>query len=245
MTHIMSFNIRVDVKSDGIYQWSNRKDKIISFINEQSPDILAIQEASPHMLEYLKLNLEAYDFFVEPRDESGESIPLLIKKGLGRLIETQTIWLTDTPHEKSKVDTSYYPRIATYAIIDTKALGKLGVFNVHLDNSGDKTTHVQVKKLHTYIKNIQKEMNFKTVILGDFNATPTSSTITYLKNLYYQDFNEPLNEQLTFHNYSVSKIGEPIDYIFLEKTLLQKPSHIVHYDKKYMLSDHYPIEVKL
>ena len=245
MIHIMSFNIRVDVKSDGIYQWSNRKDKVISFINEQSPDILALQEANPNMLEYLKMNLDTYDFFVEPRDEGGESIPLLIKKGFGKLIEAKTVWLTDTPHQKSKVDGSYYPRIATYAIIETNTQGKLGVFNIHLDNSGDLTTHVQVKKLHTYINKLQKKIGFKSVILGDFNATPSSNTIEYMKKYYFQSYREPSTEQLTFHNYSVNKIGEPIDYIFLDKTLPQKSSHIIRYDKESMLSDHYPIEVKL
>lgn len=245
MIHIMSFNIRVDVKSDGIYQWSNRKDKVIDFICEKSPDILALQEANPNMLEDLKRNLDGYEFIVEPRDEGGESIPLLIKKGFGQVIEAKTIWLTDTPHEKSKVDGSYYPRIATYAIIDTTTHGALGVFNVHLDNSGDQTTHVQVKKLQAYIDKLQNKSYFETVILGDFNATPESNTIKYMKNIYFQDFNESIKERLTFHNYNVGKLGEPIDYIFISKSLPGAPASIVRFSEEHMLSDHYPIEVMI
>src|SRR5688572_30993110 len=41
---VMSFNIRLDVKSDGENQWNNRKEKVASLMNYYEADFIGGQE---------------------------------------------------------------------------------------------------------------------------------------------------------------------------------------------------------
>ena len=54
----MSYNIRLDVESDGVNKWDNRKEGLISLIKEENPDVLGIQEGLPNQLKYLSKQLE-------------------------------------------------------------------------------------------------------------------------------------------------------------------------------------------
>ena len=245
--NVMSFNIRIDVKVDGQYAWPYRKDQVLFFIKDQKPDILGIQEAGPHMAVFLHENFKNdYHVFVKPRDERGESTPLFINKHLFDIVESNTIWLTDTPHILSNVEGSNYPRIATYAIIKSHEGHMLGVFNTHLDYTGDQTTIKQVKHLHNYIHKLKEKYDFKTIILGDFNSYPETKTIRYLNHQYESCFNTHLANTLTFHGFSNDQTGEPIDYIFYDRTLKNLKT-VIHYHSKpdLFLSDHYPISTTL
>ena len=54
----MSYNIRLDVESDGVNQWDNRKEGLVSLIKDEKPDVLGIQEGLPHQIKYLSNQLE-------------------------------------------------------------------------------------------------------------------------------------------------------------------------------------------
>ncbi|MET0944540.1 MAG: endonuclease/exonuclease/phosphatase, partial [Flavobacterium sp.] len=47
---IMTYNIRLDVASDGENAWPNRKDYFTSQIQFYSPDIFGVQEALPNQV---------------------------------------------------------------------------------------------------------------------------------------------------------------------------------------------------
>ena len=51
----MTYNIRLNVDSDGINSWVNRKDYFLSQIQFYDPDVLGLQEVTPGQL--LKLLL--------------------------------------------------------------------------------------------------------------------------------------------------------------------------------------------
>ena len=239
--HVMSFNLRVDVKNDGANAWPFRKKDVIQFILKEMPDVLGIQETNPKMLEELKFALiHVYDFIVEPRDQHGESTPLLIKKGLGKYLIQKTVWLTDTPEVPSSIPHSNHPRITSYVIMEIDEIGHVGIFNTHLDYTGDHTTMIQVKHLQTYIEKLNIERSFKTIIMGDFNSYPETQTIQYLKAFYHDGYKED-QHQLTFHNFTKQISGKPIDYIFYDHAFEWTEVHIVN-DKEAMLSDHYPIK---
>lgn len=240
--NIMSFNIRIDVSVDGKHAWPYREKHVLSFIKKENPDLLGIQEAGPHMVQSLRNHLEAYDLFVEPRDERGESTPILIKKHLFKILEQKTIWLTDTPHQPSNIKGSNHPRIATYIVLETKDRHIIHFFNTHLDYTGDEVTLRQVEYLHAYMKQVEERYGGSTILCGDFNSYPKTKTIIYLENYYVSCFNGLKNHRLTFHGYSHDIEGEPIDYIFYSKTLKQVSlTFHDHIEKDVFLSDHYPI----
>ena len=50
---LMSYNIRLDVKSDGENWWEVRKDKVAGLINYYEPDFAGLQEVLHRQLIYL------------------------------------------------------------------------------------------------------------------------------------------------------------------------------------------------
>lgn len=240
--NIMSFNIRIDVSVDGKHAWPYRKKHVLSFIDQEKPDLIGIQEAGPHMAQFLRHHLQDYDLFVEPRDERGESTPILIKKNMFKILEQKTIWLTKTPEQPSNIEGSNHPRIATYIVLETINHQIIHFFNTHLDYTGDEVTLRQVQYLHAYMKQVEEKYGGSTILCGDFNSYPKTKTISYLENYYDSCFKDLKQHRLTFHGYSHDIEGEPIDYIFFSKGLKQHQlTFHDHIEKDSFLSDHYPI----
>ncbi len=243
---LLSFNIRIDVPSDGLNAWPNRRDFVISFIQNRNDDLIGIQEAGPHMYKSLKNALVDYESFGIGRDHKGESTPIFVKKDKFKIIESDTIWLTHTPNEESSILGSNHPRIATYVVLQMKDDRIIAFFNTHLDYTGDQTTRIQTKHLLNYIKLIENKYNALVVISGDFNSYPSTQTIKLIENEYQSCYLEKHKNQLTFHGFSNQNEGEPIDYIFYNPKLTMKSFEIIEHVKGYpYLSDHYPITVKL
>src|SRR5688572_20561765 len=66
---VMSFNIRLDVASDGENRWDVRKDKVVSLINYYEPDFVGGQEVQHHQLQYLSGTLDGYGYIGVGRDD--------------------------------------------------------------------------------------------------------------------------------------------------------------------------------
>jgi endonuclease/exonuclease/phosphatase family metal-dependent hydrolase len=80
---VMSYNIRLDTKSDGINQWGNRIEKVSQLIKQHNPDLLGVQEALHNQMMDLKNNLAQYDYVGVGRDdgkEKGEYSAIFYKK---------------------------------------------------------------------------------------------------------------------------------------------------------------------
>ena len=63
---VMSFNIRVDVASDGADAWPNRVEAVAATIREA--DVVGVQEATPAMLDTLMARLPEFRRFGVGRD---------------------------------------------------------------------------------------------------------------------------------------------------------------------------------
>jgi endonuclease/exonuclease/phosphatase family metal-dependent hydrolase len=57
---VMTYNIRLDIASDGENAWDNRKDFFSSQVLFYAPDILNVQEARPNQMDDLKSVLNDY-----------------------------------------------------------------------------------------------------------------------------------------------------------------------------------------
>jgi len=68
---IMTYNIRLDVASDGENAWPNRKDYFTSQIQFYSPDIFGVQEATPGQVDYIASDLANYSKFGVGKEEGG------------------------------------------------------------------------------------------------------------------------------------------------------------------------------
>lgn len=252
---LMTYNIRLDVASDGENAWTNRKEYWASQIKFYEPDIFGIQEALPHQVADISTMLPQYDYVGIGRDGigKGESSNIFFKKDRFKVVQQNTFWLSETPDKISKGWDAALNRVCTYALFkDSKTNKTFWVFNTHFDHIGEIARTNSVKLILSKIKELNTK-NYPVFLMGDLNSEPLEERIVNLSN-EMNDSREiseekPFGPNGTFngfkHNEAVTK---RIDYIFLSK---DNPFKVKKYavlsdskDLKYP-SDHLPVYIEL
>ncbi len=253
---IMTYNIRLDIESDGENSWKNRKDYLCSQIQFYDPEIFGVQEARPNQVVdiYNKLSQYAYIGIGREGIGKGESSNIFFKKERFQVKQENTFWLSETPNQISLGWDAAYNRICTYGLFKDKITKKLfWVFNTHLDHVGEEARTKGIKLILSKIKEINID-NHPVIFMGDFNSEPESERILNLKKEMDDaktiSKQEPFGPSGTFngfnHNEAVTKL---IDYIFLSKNDFEVVKYAILSDSKDLKypSDHLPIysEIKI
>tara|TARA_R110001583_G_scaffold127862_1_gene279648 strand:- start:55 stop:894 length:840 start_codon:yes stop_codon:yes gene_type:complete len=252
---VMTYNIRLDIASDGDNAWPIRKDYLVSQLKFYAPDIFGIQEGLPQQVTYINEELQNYNFVGEGRDgeNKGEYSALYYKKDKFILERSGTFWLSETPNIVSKGWDAALPRICTYGLFQNKGSRlKFWVFNTHLDHMGtiarEKSLDLIINKIENL--NLQK---LPVILMGDFNLEPNSEAINILKSKM-KDCREISNEppfgpEGTFNSFIFNKIASKrIDYIFVSNSEAIKVKKYATLNNSYKLkypSDHFPVFVEL
>lgn len=252
---VMTYNIRLDIKSDGENSWSNRKDFFISQIKFYEPDIFGVQEALPNQINDLKTGLPTYNHIGIGRDglNKGEASAIFFDKSRFKVSDEQTFWLSETPDKISKGWDAAYIRICTYALFKDKQIKRIfWVFNTHLDNQGELARKNGINLILAKIKEVNKE-NYPVILMGDFNAEPDSELLMNLKKEMTdtREISEtkPFGPRGTFNAFNFNEpVTRLIDYIFVDKSQrIKVKKYAVLSDSmnlKYP-SDHLPVYVEL
>ncbi len=66
---VVSYNIRLDVASDSLNRWDNRKDFLIGQLNFHEPEVFGIQEGLLHQLEEIKKGMPGYNYLGKGRED--------------------------------------------------------------------------------------------------------------------------------------------------------------------------------
>ena len=216
---VMTFNLRVRVESDGANCFDNRREKIVSLIEGERPDVIGFQEATEGMTDFLKERLTDYTFVGYGRNESyrGEGVPIAFRKDRFALGGFSQEWLSFTPQKPASrlmgLDQSACPRVFAYADLICAENGKLFTFyNIHTDHMG---TYARVVECAFLLRTIS-ERGGVYAVTGDFNALPDSPEITMIREtrdaLGTVDATEGIKG--SFHGFK-GDVGEhKIDYIF-------------------------------
>ena len=136
---LITYNIRLDIESDGINKWDNRKEGLISLIKEENPDVLGIQEGLPNQIEYISKQLEDYNMIGEGRDggDKGEYSAIFYKSEKLRLEKAETFWLSESPEVPSIGWDAALNRITTVGVFsEVSSNKKFIVYNSHFDHIG-------------------------------------------------------------------------------------------------------------
>ena len=252
---LITYNIRLDVASDGENSWSNRKEYLCSQLAFYEPDVFGIQEALPNQVTDISTMLPKYNYVGIGRNGigKGESSNIFFKKDRFKVLKQNTFWLSETPEIISKGWDAALNRICTYVLLtDKKTKQTFWVFNTHLDHMG---ILARTNSIHLILSKIA-ELNIKkhpVFFMGDFNSEPTEQRIIDLKKemLDSRDISEekPFGPSGTFnafkHNETVEK---RIDYIFLSKeSNIKVEKYAVISDSKDLKypSDHLPVYVEI
>lgn len=252
---LMTYNIRLDVESDGENSWSHRKDFFISQIQFYNPDVFGIQEATPNQVIDISNSLTSYNSVGIGREGvgKGEASSIYFKKDRLEVLQQSTFWLSQTPDVVSMGWDAACHRVCTYALFKDKKTNKLfWVFNTHLDHMGEEARTKGIQLILSKIKALNT-FSYPVVFMGDFNSEPTEQRIINLKNemVDTRDVSEekPFGPSGTFnafkHNEPVTK---RIDYIFISKNSnLKVLKYAVLSDSKDLRypSDHLPVFVEI
>jgi endonuclease/exonuclease/phosphatase family metal-dependent hydrolase len=171
---VMTYNIRLDLESDGINRWSNRRDQFIGQIGLMHPAILGLQEVVPGQKADLQKAFPSFSFLGTPREEGpmGESANLAFDRTIFRLRSSGTFWLSPTPNVPSKGWDAAYSRVATWAHLIRKSDGKTFlVLNTHLDNEGQQARLESARQIVRWLA-ANRAPNEAILMTGDLNTEP-------------------------------------------------------------------------
>jgi len=250
---VMSFNIRLNLKSDGENAWPNRKALAVSMIRFYDPDIFGVQEALKGQVNDLTSDLNEYDWLGVGRDdghEAGEYMAIFYKPSRFKLLKHDTFWLSETPEIPGLGWDAAYIRVVTWAQFEDLNTGKLFYhFNTHFDNRGELARQESAKLLLTRIREIVGDIPF--LVTGDFNCNPDSEpydilTATELlrdaKTISRTPHHGPSRTFNGFDLETLKTAEQPIDFIFVSESVeVLKHATLSDTIDGYFPSDHMPV----
>lgn len=253
--NVMTYNIRLDTKADGINEWSNRIEKVSGLIKEYNPDLLGVQEALHNQMMDLKSNLKEYEFVGVGRDdgkEKGEYSAIFYKKDKFEVVEQNTFWLSETPAiAGSKSWDAAITRVVTYAVLKDKYSGEsFAYFNTHFDHIGKEARKNSAKLIKAQIAMLKLPSPVKKkiplIVSGDFNSEPTDEPYKIMIDgsvVKLVDARPSHDLTGTFCGFEVGAIKcKTIDYIFHSSHWKSSNYRVIkNNDGKYYPSDHLPV----
>jgi len=252
---VMTYNIRLDVASDGLNSWKNRKDFFLGQLQFYEADIIGFQEVLPDQLRDISNSLKTYSFVGIGRDENnlGESSNVFYKKDRFKSEKSGTFWLSETPDKVSKGWDAAINRVCTYILLyDRISKKRFWVFNTHLDHKGEVARTESILLILQKMKSLNKT-NLPVIFMGDFNSEPDTERIQSLmiemNDTRSITAEKPYGPEGTFNGFKHHEpVNRIIDYIFLSKNCFFKvQKHAVLSDSKDLRypSDHLPVYTEL
>src|SRR5690606_34925106 len=178
---VMSCNIRVALDEDeakGV-GWSSRKEVCLKVVENQKPDIIALQEVLKSQAEDFRQHFGNYQLFGFDGPEMDAHLtgyhgiaknPILFSLDRYELQTGGTYWLSETPLVAgSKSWDTARARHANWVRLRDKQTDKVfRVVNLHLDHVAE-TAKIQQLKM-VVEESAQYQPDFPQILTGDFNS---------------------------------------------------------------------------
>ena len=248
---VMSYNIRLDIASDGINRWANRREQFIGQVRLMQPTILGLQEVVPGQKADLEAALPGYKFLGVARDDGrakGEYSNLAIDRRVFMIKSSGTFWLSPAPAVPSKGWDAAYPRIATWAKLVRRSDGRpfLAV-NTHLDNEGQIARLEGARQILRWIKG-HRTRGESVVVTGDLNAEPQTAPLqaftSVLRDARAAAQTPPVGPEGTFNDFKlVPTETRRIDYVLVDPSVTVDNYAVLawHGEGGRPASDHFPV----
>lgn len=249
---IISFNIRYNAwdDHDGDNRWANRRDAVVSMVEQERPAAMGLQEALIDQLLYLDSCLPQYRRIGVGRDdgkEAGEFMAIYYDTSRLELLFDTTRWLSDTPEVPSKYEGAGCYRTVTVARFRDKIDGReFAYLNTHLDHVSD---DARIRGAQVIADIVASSLSGIPVIVGgDMNTTADTSEFhpfAFFHRVGLQDAREmtdSTSHAITYNAFGQNE-GSVIDHFFVRDALVLRFRTL---DGDYgvpNISDHYPIEI--
>ncbi len=250
--NIMSYNIRLNVASDGVNAWPNRKDNVKALVKFYDTDILCVQEALPEQFDAILENTE-FDVVGAGRDDGkrkGEFAAIYFNKNRFTKKDGGIFWLSTTPNVPSKGWDAALNRVCSWVrLYDKNNKKEFLVFNTHYDHVGVQARIESAKLIKQKIQEIAPKL--PVVFTGDLNVTPETEAIATIKSFLMDSkevsLEKPYGPNGTFNAFNFnSALKDRIDYVFVNEGFkVQKYGVLSDSKDQRYYSDHLPVFVKL
>ena len=248
---VMTYNIRLNVKSDAENWWEYRKDKVAALMNYYEADFIGTQEVQHEQLEYLLKTLPHYSSIGVGRDDgktAGEYSCIFYNNKKYKPVQQSTFWLSQTPEKVSMGWNAVCNRVCTYGLFEhIKTRKKVWVFNTHFDHIGDTARIESAKLIIQRIKQVTSLQNYPVIFTGDFNSQPSDAPVQlisgYLNNARMKSETKPYGPADTWNGFNFNESPKGwIDYLFVSGSVNVMKYAVItdSYDRKYP-SDHFPV----
>ncbi len=249
----MTFNIRYGTANDGENSWEYRKDLVYNVFKNYNCDFVGAQEALIFQIEEIIDQVPIYAWIGRSRSDDpkkGEACPLFYLKDKWELLDSGTLWLSETPEKvASKSWNSSLPRIFTWGKFKSlKNEDILMFYNTHYDHRSEEARKHSSRVI---LEHMKKNTNGERIILtGDLNALenlpPVQNLVSdpnlVLIDSYRQTNTSRADKDGTFHGWKADAPVRRIDYVFNSKDLSVRFAEVVDYNVNGRYpSDHKPV----
>ncbi|MBX3594055.1 endonuclease/exonuclease/phosphatase family protein [Sphingomonas sp.] len=253
---VMTYNIRLDLASDGPDAWPHRRKALTSLVAYYAPDIIGMQEVLKRQKDAIEADLPGYRFVGAGRDdgrEGGEYSPVGYRADRFTLLASGTFWLSPTPDRPGKGWDAAYPRIASWAQLRDRRTGRAVLaVNTHLDHIGPIAQLEGARLIRSWIAT-HRRAGEPVVLTGDFNspigsppyaAVGESGMLRDTQMLSRTPHFGPLG---TFNAFKIEQAQDsPIDHIFVSDGItVLRHATLTQQDGGRLPSDHYPVLASL
>lgn len=250
----MSYNIRLDLASDGTSAWPYRRNELIGQIEIIRPDIIGLQEVLSNQRRDMAAALSDYHFLGVARDDgvdAGEYSPLAISKAAFAIGQNGTFWLSPTPDRPSLGWDASYKRIVTWAHLTHRSGAAILALNTHWDHQGLAARGESGAMIARWIAQ-HRRPGERLLILGDFNASLSEFSMKRLTDTGLADTRatarEVLGGETSFNDFQAipTEQSAAIDHILVDSSWRVRRHATIaqHVDGK-AISDHFPVVADL
>ena len=250
----MTYNIRLDLASDGDNAWPHRRAALTGLIAYYAPDLVGLQEVLLNQKQAVEADLPGYQFVGVARDDGrdkGEFSPLGFRRNRFALRASGTFWLSPTPDAPSKGWDAALPRVASWARLHDKAAKRnLLIVNTHFDHVGQVARVESAGQIRRWIA-AHRMVNETVVLMGDFNApadSPPYAAIVEpgagaLRDTLAISRTPHFGPLGTFTGFQIERNDpKPIDHIFVgDDVTVLRHATLTQQAGGRLPSDHYPV----
>lgn len=235
---VMTLNLRFGLADDGDNCWENRKGAFPDLFKSIRPDFIGVQESNNFQTDFLDSVLDTHQY-IGKRDPSPDfwQNNLILYRSVWSCLKSRHYFLSETPHEQSKFAESKWPRQCTIGLFENQ-----GRSLIHVNTHFDFKASVQEKSARLIMDFLQDfPGKVPTIITGDFNTSPDSSTYRFFLEQGFMDLFKDQHSS-TFHGFTGSSLGDHIDWILFRGGLKGVDHYIVRdaFSGIYP-SDHFPV----